>query len=500
MSVATGARRRADLLLRGGTVIDGSGTPGQEADLAVTGGVIDAIGDLTALAADQEVDVRGCVVCPGFIDSHTHDDRVLIDSPLHVAKLSQGVTTVVTGNCGLSLAPLRFGAAPGRPRRPPPPLDLLGGAEAFAFDSFAGWMETLDTARPALNVAPLVGHATLRVACMEDLGRPATDGEIARMRELFGEALAAGAFGLSSGLYYPPAAAAPATEVAALVELLAPAGGVYTAHIRDEGAHVLEAMEEACDIAARAGGVPLVLSHHKVAGRANFGRSRETLALLEARRRAQPVAADVYPYAASSTVLEPDHLEQGSRVLVTWSDAHPAAAGRDLADIAAEWGVDEREAARRLLPAGAIYFRMDEDDVRRILAHPDVMIGSDGLPADRHPHPRLWGTFPRVLGHYARDLGLFTLAQAVHRMTGLTAARFGIAGRGLLRQGGCADIVVFDPARVADRASFEHPATPASGIEMVIVNGVVAWRDGGATGARAGQALRRSAPACGAPG
>jgi N-acyl-D-amino-acid deacylase len=228
-----------------------------------------------------------------------------------------------------------------------------------------------------------------------------------------------------------------------------------------------------------------------VAGPANFGRSRETLPKIAGAMAQQAVALDAYPYAASSTVLRPDWVREGTRVLVTWSVPEPAEAGRDLADIAAGWGVDRQTAAARLMPAGAVYFSMDEADVRRILAFEHTMIGSDGLPHDSHPHPRLWGSFPRVLGHYARDEGLFTMQEAVRRMTSLPAAKFGLANRGCLRAGAYADITVFDPGTIIDRASFAEPKTPAAGIDLVVVNGHVVWQDGAPTGARPGRALRR---------
>ncbi len=224
----------------------------------------------------------------------------------------------------------------------------------------------------------------------------------------------------------------------------------------------------------------------------NWGRSRETLAMIAEAARRQPVSLDAYPYTAGSTILDPAKLRDDVRTLVTWSTPHPEMGGRDLADIARDWGCSAVEAARRLLPAGAIYFQMDEGDVRAILSFPLTMIGSDGLPHDSHPHPRLWGTFPRVLGHYARDLGLFSLEEAVHKMTGLTASRFGLAGRGLLREGHAADLVVFDPARIRDMATYETPTRPAEGIAWVIVNGVVAWHPGADQVMRAGRLL--SAP------
>jgi N-acyl-D-amino-acid deacylase len=200
---------------------------------------------------------------------------------------------------------------------------------------------------------------------------------------------------------------------------------------------------------------------------------------------------DVYPYDAASTVLSADRVAESRRVIVTWSEARPDVAGRDLAEIAAEMGCSLEEAADALQPAGAIYFLMDEADVQRILKNPHAMVASDGLPHDVFPHPRLWGTFPRVLGHYSRDLGLITLEDAVHRMSGLPAAEFGLSGRGTIAVGNYADIVVFDAGTVIDRADFTHPTEPAAGIELVFVNGDAVWRDGAATGARPGKALRR---------
>ena len=311
------------------------------------------------------------------------------------------------------------------------------------------------------------------------------------MRRLLAQSLEEGAIGFSTGLFYDINSGADADEVVALAELVAARGGIYATHLRDEFAGVADSLREAFDTGSRAR-VPVVVSHHKCAMPENWGRSRETLAMIAEAARRQPVSLDAYPYTAGSTILDPAKLRDDVRTLVTWSTPHPEMGGRDLADIARDWGCSAVEAARRLLPAGAIYFQMDEGDVRAILSFPLTMIGSDGLPHDSHPHPRLWGTFPRVLGHYARDLGLFSLEEAVHKMTGLTASRFGLAGRGLLREGHAADLVVFDPARIRDMATYEAPTEPAEGIAWVIVNGVVAWHPGADQVTRAGRLL--SAP------
>src|SRR5712671_4837007 len=237
--------------------------------------------------------------------------------------------------------------------------------------------------------------------------------------------------------------------------------------------------------------LPLVISHHKTIGRENFGRTAETLPVIAAAMERQEVGLDAYPYIASSTVLSAAQAERSLKVLVTWSRSAPEQAGRELSAIAADWGVSQKEAADRLQPAGAVYWTMDEADVQRVLQFEHTMIGSDGLPHDAHPHPRLWGAFPRVLGYYCRELGLFSLEEAVRRMTGLSAARFGLTGRGVLAAGAYADITVFDPDTVVDRATFEAPTIPAAGIEHVFVNGRPVWTEGKPTGERPGCALRR---------
>ena len=473
-----------DWILRGGEVVDGSGRPRRWADVAIAGDRIAAVGVVGKVAGACEIDVTGKIVAPGFIDVHTHDDRALLATPDMAAKASQGVTTVVTGNCGVSLAPLVLEGAP------PPPLDLIGDAANYHYARFADYLAALDRAPAALNAACLVGHSTLRVGAMSGLDRPAEKAELARMGERLQEALDAGAVGLSSGLAYAPAVLAPASEIEALAALLRPAGALYTTHMRNEAGAVLDSLEESF-AAGRAAGVPVVISHHKTIGRENFGRTAETLPVIAAAIARQEVGLDAYPYIASSTVLSAAQAERALKVLVTWSKSAPEEAGRELAAIAADWGVSQKKAVDRLQPAGAVYWMMDEADVQRVLQFEHTMIGSDGLPHDAHPHPRLWGAFPRVLGYYSRELGLFSLEEAVRRMTGLSAYRFGLSGRGILAPGGYADVTVFDAETVADRATFEVPTTPAAGIEHVFVNGRPVWREGQPTGERPGRALRR---------
>ncbi|MBO9677298.1 MAG: D-aminoacylase [Acidovorax sp.] len=479
--------------LRGGRIVDGTDQPAWAGEVLLAEGRIAAVAP--ALGAEQlapwrgggieEVDCTGKVVAPGFIDVHTHDDAAVIDAPDMLPKLSQGVTTVIVGNCGISLAPVVTDA-------PQAPLSLLGRRQ-FRHVNVAAYARAVDAACPGVNVAALVGHTALRMRHMERLDRAATPAEREAMADSVREAMEAGALGLSSGVFYKEAYAADLDELVALATAAARHGGVYATHIRDELAGILPALQEAARTARQAG-LPLVLSHHKCAGAANWGRTRETLPLIDELGRGQPISLDVYPYTAGSTVLRTDLVDGVIDILITGSQPHPEMAGRYLKDIAKEWGVGEREACDRLQPGGACYFQMCEEDVERVIAHPQAMIGSDGLPHDERPHPRLWGAFPRVLACYWREKGLLRLEEAVHKMTGLSAARFRIAGRGVLREGHHADVVVFDPERVRDRASYESPVQFSEGIERVWVNGVLSYTaDGRGTGARAGRFVRRAA-------
>ncbi|MGB7301021.1 MAG: D-aminoacylase [Burkholderiaceae bacterium] len=476
---------RHDLIFRNVVLIDGTGADRMPGDLAVTGDRISAMGDLTGENAGVEIDGGGVVLAPGFVDAHCHDDHVLFDRPLLEAKVSQGVTTVVNGNCGISLAPL----PPGRPPIPQP-VSLLSGNSDHFFKSFKDYFSALAKDPPAVNNVCLVGHSTLRHGAMDNLSRPADPAEIRLMTERLDEALEQGAIGLSTGLYYPTASAAPTEEVIAISQCLARHNGLYVTHMRDEADAIDASLEETFRI-GREAGVAVVVSHHKCIGEPNHGRSEQTLAQIDTARLTQDVGLDVYPYVATSTILQADRVDLSSKVLITWSDSMPTATGRDLDEIAAELGCNRQEAARRLMPGGAIYFLMDEADVRRILRYEHTMVGSDGIVQDKHPHPRAWGTFPRVLGHYARDEKLFSLEQAVRKMTSLTARRFGLADRGELRVGAFADLVLFDPDTVRDTADFACPESPAAGIHQVYTNGRCIWRDQAATGERPGRNLRR---------
>lgn len=473
-----------DIIFRGGQLIDGTGKARVHADLAVSGERIAAIGDLGDCQAKQVIDISGKILCPGFIDVHTHDDRACIDQPQMLPKVSQGITTVIVGNCGLSLAPLAATAPL------PEPLNLLGDENDFEFADFSSYIDAVNNAHPAVNVSALVGHNTLRVATMADLNQKANEQEQAAMCELLAKAMDAGAIGLSSGVFYRPGQAADAEELLSVVKVAAEKGGVYTTHLRDEYDNIIESMEEAFDTSATAK-APLIISHHKCAGVQNWGRTKDTLAFIDKVRSRQSVHLDCYPYDAGSSVLDPELVDNKIDILVTWSQAHPEMGGRYLHDIANQWQCTQQEAAERLVPGGGCYFQMHEDDVRRVLSHPASMVGSDGLPNDPHPHPRLWGTFPRVLGRYVRDLQLMSLEQAIHKMTGLSAQQYGLLCRGLLRVNMMADLVVFDADLVSDAATYENPRQQAAGIDYVCVNGQLSWQQGQQTQARAGRYIKR---------
>ena len=476
-----------DVILRNASVLDGTGKPAFPADVAIQGERVARIGSLELARATQDIDARGLTVAPGFIDVHAHDDAELIARPQMAPKLTQGVTTVIAGNCGISGAPYS------QPSSPSGLLRLVFKSEAFTARTFEAFVSKVREAEPAINSAFLTGHSTLRIEVMgDDLSRTASPAEIAQMRALLTDCLEQGSLGLSTGLFYPPARAASTQEVIEIAAPLRDHQALYVTHMRNEADNVIESLEESLEI-GHAAGVPVVISHHKCMGHRNFGRSTETLALLNRARARQPVSLDVYPYTAGSSVLHADLVSMASKTLLTWCEPYPEYVGRDLSEVATELSCTPIEAIPRLEPAGAVYFFMDEADIVRIMRSPEAMIGSDGMPADQHPHPRLWGTFPRVLGRYVREQSVLPLHEAVHRMTGLPAQRFGLRNRGTVEEGNYADLCIFDPDTILDVATFEQPTQPAVGIHYVFVNGQMALENGVPTPKRAGKVLTRGA-------
>ena len=516
------------LLIRGGTVIDGSGVPGVRADVAVRDGRVAAIGaDLPASGA-RVIDAKGKVVSPGFIDIHSHsDESVLINSALESA-LHQGVTLVVAGNCGGSSAPAMGLAAEELER------EIARQGVERTWTSFGEYIQAVERGGSSINFCSFVGHGTLRMGVMGADARPPAAGELATMKAVLASALADGAIGMSTGLIYPPSAYGTTDEITALCEVVRTHGGLYASHIRNEGDRLLEAVEENLEIGRRSG-VRVQLSHHKASGQRNWGRVRESTARIErALADGVDVTADQYPYTASSTGLAvtiPNWVHEGGsqalcerlrsaevrarirdeyvetgrawdRIVIARARHRPEWAGRTVAALAAEAKQDPLEWTCDALIAhdGAIdivHHSMSEEDVRYVMAKEWVSIGSDsranapyGPLSFGKPHPRSYGTFPRVLGRYARDERVLSLEDAVRKMSALTASRLRLRERGLVREGWWADLVVFDPATVIDTATYDEPHRYPVGIEHVIVNGEQALADGETQAGRHGRFLR----------
>ncbi len=486
---------RAQLVIRNARVLDGSGATPFDADVEVRDGQIARIGN--AGDARHEIDARGRVLAPGFVDTHTHDDGALLRHPGMEFKLSQGCTSVVIGNCGFSAAPNGpdAGGAPGSG-------GLFPGLETDWTD-LAGYFSAVERVRPAVNAVALVGHNTMRALVMGDEKRAPSARELATMRGQVEQALEQGACGFSTGLIYRPGRYSTTEEVAALAAPLGAHQALYATHMRDESSRLLEAVEEALEIGASAG-CPVHISHHKAAGRKNWGKVRESLARVDrANQEGADVTLDVYPYVAGSGPMaeyfQLDRIDEEAASLVRIASCppFPQFEGRMVPEIAEELGLSIADAMRRILttPGGehtiCIHFTMDEQDVETNLRHPLVMVGSDGIPDLRgKPHPRLFGTMPRVLGRYVRERGVLPLEEAVRRMTSLSCDRFGLVNRGRIEEGRWADLVLFDPDTIVDSATYDDPKRESEGVAAVIVNGELAYQDGRHTGAGAGRVLR----------
>jgi N-acyl-D-amino-acid deacylase len=524
-----------DLKIEGAQVIDGTGRPGARADVGIKDDRITAIGDLHREPAGSNLHASGKVVAPGFIDMHSHSDWRLWENRRAESKVRQGVTTEVVGNCGFSPAPVSdefLADLRGFALHVPAGMD-------FHWRSVGDYLKAFDASGTALNVAQLIGHGTLRVAAMGFARRSPTSAELSRMQKLLADGIEDGAWGLSTGLIYAPGSYATTEEIVALATVAGRHRGFYASHIRGEGATLLDAVQEAIHI-GREADLPVQISHVKAAGRPNWGKVADALALVDAARdEGLDVMADVYPYTASSTMLRallPDWALEGGidamlerltdpdvrarirrdveapptgqslldrigweNVMVSSCTRRKDAEGKRISELAASRGMDALDAALELIVAeggrgSMILFQLDERDLRRALVHEAVMIGSDGSAlapylAAGKPHPRSYGTFPRVLGEYAREERVLTLPQAIHKMTALPARRLGLKDRGVVAVGARADLVVFDPRRVADRATYQEPHQYPSGIEHVLVNGSFVIKDGAHTGSLPGRLL-----------
>ena len=517
-----------DLLIRGGTVIDGTGAPGVRADIAITDGRITDVGTMTGRRAMRMIDAREMVVAPGFIDIHSHSDEAMFVNDALESALHQGVTLVVCGNCGGSSAPVHGLAAEEADR------DLARLGVKRTWTHFYEYADAVERTGMSINVCSLVGHGTLRMSVMGAEARPPSERELEAMRTLLARAMDEGAIGLASGLIYPPSAYGTTDELAALCGVVHARGGLYASHIRDEGAHLLDAVEENLEVGRRSR-ARVQLSHHKASGQPNWGRVHESVARIEAARAAGlDVQADQYPYTASSTGLSvtiPNWVHEGGtaklcerlrdravrerirgeetetgrawdRIVIARARHRPEYSGKTVASLAAEAGQDPLEWACDALVehegmVDIVHHSMSEDDVRFVMRQPWIAIGSDsranapyGPLSFGKPHPRSYGTFPRVLGHYARDEAVLTLEEAVRKMTSLSARHLRLRDRGEVRTGAWADLVVFDPVRVRDTATYDDPHRYPEGIVAVVVNGAIAIDDGETTRERAGRFLR----------
>lgn len=526
------------LLIRNGTVIDGSGTSGRPADVALDGDRIAAVAPALAGEAARTIDAQGLTVTPGFIDIHAHSDFFYAQCPSAESKIRQGVTTEVVGMCSFSPAPVVAASKPQVQNS----AHALGAELEVRWTGFGEYLDALEAQKPSINVVHFVGHGPLRLAAMGAEDRPPTAGELDRMKGFLAEALDAGAFGFSSGLVYPPSAYAGTEELIELSRSMAGRGGQYFTHMRGEAGQLLTSIAEALRISEE-GGVPLQIAHLKSFGRENWALFDRAVEMIDAaRHRGVPVSADVYPYAASSTfmtALLPGWMHDGGTAKLVQRLSEGTARQRLLTEnLGADgrWhtergtiGFDEVTIAtcpdpadeglslqalgdkRRRPPAEAmldvlreheaqvscVMFAQAEDNVRKALRQPYVMIGSDSLgltcgsgPHPGRPHPRMYGTFPRVLGRYARDEGLFSQAEAVAKMTGRPAEKLGLSDRGMLKPGYFADVAIFDASRVRDESTFADPHRYPSGIPYVIVNGRVVVDDGRFTAAASGRVLR----------
>lgn len=523
-----------DLLFQNAKIVDGTGAPWYYGDVAVSGGRIAKIGKIKD-SAKQVIDAGGLVLSPGFIDIHSHSDFTIMTYPLSESRILQGVTTELGGDCGLSPAPVN----PAKKELLQRYVGFLSGDMPFNWQTMGQYLDAVEKNGTSTNFATMVGQGTIRIATMGFDDREPTQEELAQMRQAAADAMADGAYGLSTGLIYPPGCYSFVDEISEVAKGIAPYGGFYESHMRNEADDIIASVEETIEVGKRAG-VPVQIVHHKICDRKNWQvKGHATIAMIKkARAEGFDITVDQYPYIASATTLtsmlpkwtmaggmdemiqrlqnpeirakiREEILQSRAKSQRTWSDILIAGVNKDcnkwtqgltVQQIGDKLGKDPIDAAFELIidengEVNQVTFGMCEEDVEFIMGQEFVMIGSDGsgmpLSASGVPHPRNFGTFPRVIGHYSRDRGLFSLEKAIHKMTGMPAARIGLGDRGVIKQGMWADLVLFDEKTIIDTPSYTDPKQPCAGIEKVFVNGVLTAQNGVHTGAKAGMVLRK---------
>jgi N-acyl-D-amino-acid deacylase len=518
-----------DLIIKNGKIIDGSGNPWYKADIGILGETIKKIGEIKKFDTEKTIDANSMIIAPGFIDIHSHSDiPVLVDPEVH-SKIRQGVTTEVVGNCGSSAAPMNASLKEYREKyaRTRVPDDFK-----FDWESMADYLNKIEAQGSGFNVASFVGHGTIRQNVMGHNASKPTKEELEEMKKLVGIAMKDGAWGMSTGLIYPPSVYAETEEIIELSKIVANYSGIYASHIRGEGESLLEAIVEAGEIGEKSG-APVQIAHFKASGKSNWGKTKAALALVKKyRNMGIDITFDQYPYIAGSTGLKslfPHWAHEGGaekmikrlkdpkirkkmrdqlrrnewdQIMVAYAKNHPKYNGKNIEEIAELENKDPYDSVCDLLIAEdnqvqIVSFGMDEEDVRRVMRSPFGMVGSDGsaispegILGHGNPHPRYYGTFPRVLGYYVRE-EVLSLPEAVRKMTSAPAQKLGIKDRGRLRQGYKADLTIFDPDKIKDNATFTNPHQYPSGIPFVMVNGTLVVDKDEHTGTLPGKALRK---------
>lgn len=525
----------------GGMIVDGTGSPWFYSNIYISDGIISKIGHEWEERPEVVIDASGQVVCPGFIDMHGHSDYSLLVNPFAESKVRQGVTTEVIGQCGFSLAPINDWSAEYLEKTMP---DHIKGHVSVDWRTMDEYLNKLEERRTSINVVPFIGHGTVRMNVLRFENREPTEEELEEMKGYVREGMEAGAFGLSTGLIYPPSSYAKTEEIVELCKVVAEYKGMYASHIRGESDTLIEAVKEAIEIGEKSG-CRVEISHFKASGKRNWGKTKVTCRIVEeARERGVEVAFDFYPYTASSTGLDvllpqwaleggveamlrrlrdpearreirsymEDRVRRGKYAdkevydIIRITDFAPnrGIQGKTVAEISKEWGLDPYETVFELLlrsegRVGIIIHGMNEEDLLRVMRHPLSCVGSDsscyakyGPLSETRPHPRAYGTFARVLGYYSRERKILTMEEAIRKMTSAPASRLRLFRRGLIREGFHADLVVFDPRKVIDKATYLDPHQYAEGINYVLVNGEIVVEKGEHTKARPGKVLRFS--------